>query len=54
MMTTWKLLGASALALAMTACAQPQDDFADATPDAAGLSLERFNWSRATRRESMT
>lgn len=41
MKTTWNILGAGALALALTACGQQQrDDFTDATPDVAGLSLE--------------
>lgn len=35
-----KLIGAGALALALTACGQRADDFTDATPDAAGLALE--------------
>jgi hypothetical protein len=39
-MKTWKILGAGALALAITACGRQQEDFTAATPDAAGLSLE--------------
>jgi hypothetical protein len=40
-MTTTRLLGAGALALALAACGQQHaQDFAGATPDAAGLSLE--------------
>lgn len=40
MKSTWNILGAGALALALTACGPQRDDFTDATPDVAGLSLE--------------
>lgn len=40
MRNTWRCIGAGALALALSACAAQQDDFAAATPDADGLALE--------------
>jgi hypothetical protein len=40
MRTTWKTIGAGALALALAACGKQSDDFTAATPDAAGLALE--------------
>lgn len=36
----WKTLGAGALALGITACGPQADEFADATPDAGGMTLE--------------
>jgi hypothetical protein len=40
MRTTTHLLGATALALTLTACGQKSPDFNGATPDVAGLTLE--------------
>jgi len=40
MRTTTNLLGAAALALTLAACGQKTTDFAGATPDVAGLTLE--------------
>ncbi len=40
MRITTALLGATALALSLTACGQTKNDFAGATPDVAGLTLE--------------